>query len=288
LIIVLALAAALGYGAADFLGGIATKRAATLSVVVLSQVVGVLTVCVVAGALPAAHPQPVDLVWGATAGLIGGSGLALFYRALSRGSMTVIAPVTAVVAIAVPVIVGLVRGERPIFHQLLGIGLAVVSIGLVSATVTRGEDGGRPRIRGAISASEFAGALAAGACFGGFLAVIREASPAAGIWPLAAGRAASILAYIVGAVLVRRPLPFRAPRGAWPAIVGAGVLDMSANICYLLATHRGMLAIVATLASLYPVTTVLLARVVLHERIAPQRGLGLALAASAVVLVSTG
>jgi uncharacterized membrane protein len=284
--IVLALAAAVFYGAADFLGGFATRRAATLTVVVLSQIVGVATVCVAAGFLPPAQPRLVDMVWGAVAGLIGGSALALFYRALGRGTMSVIAPVTAVVAIVIPVAVGLAQGERPAVQAMLGVGLACVSIVLVSATVSRGADGALPRIRGAISAGSFGTALAAGACFGGFLVVIRQASPAAGIWPLAAGRVASIVAYLSAAALTRRPLPLRVLPAALPLIIGAGMLDMTANICYLLATHRGLLAIVATIASLYPATTLLLARLVLRERMSWLQSVGLGLAATAVVLIS--
>lgn len=286
LTIALALAAALCYGAADFLGGFATQRAATLSVAVLSQLAGIATVCLAVAFFPTAHPRPADFAWGATAGLIGGSALALFYHALGRGTMSVIAPITALVAIAVPVVVGLALGERPGIPALLGIGLAICSIALVSATITPSAESKVPTIRGAIPMRSFGTALAAGACFGAFYVVIRNASPEAGIWPLAAARSASVLAYLGAAIVTGRPLPLRAPRTALPLIIGAGVVDMTANICYLLAAHRDMLTIVATLASLYPATTLLLARFVLRERVTPLQTVGLALAACAVVLIS--
>ena len=286
--VALALAAAFGYGVADFLGGFATKRAPTLPVVVLSQITGIVVVVLIAVALPSAHPRSADFAWGAAAGLVGGGGLALFYRALGRSKMTVIAPVTALTTTAVPVIFGLAAGERPGTRAMTGITLAVLAILLVSATVAPSSDGSAWRLRGAIPTSAIGAALASGVCFGGFYVIIRLTSPAAGVWPLAASRSASACLYLVGAIVARQPLPLRAPRAALPTIIGAGAVDMTANIFYLLATHRGLLTVVATLSSLYPATTLILARVVLRERVNAVQSLGLLVAVAAVVLISAG
>lgn len=251
-----------------------------------AQLTGVATVCTIASLLPHAAPRGVDFAWGAAAGFVGGGGLALFYRALGRDAMSVIAPVTAVMATAVPVTVGLAFGERPGTGPLFGVALAAISIALVGAAIAPPTDGARPRLRGAIPLRALAEALVAGICFGLFYVLIRRASPQAGIWPLAAARGASVPVYAAVAIVTGRSL--RPPRAALPAILGAGALDMVANILYLLAAHRGMLSIVATLASLYPATTLVLARVVLHERLTRLQAAGLVLAAGSVVLISAG
>jgi drug/metabolite transporter (DMT)-like permease len=255
---------------------------------VLSQITGIVVVLLVAGFLPSAHPGSADFVWGAAAGLVGGGGLALFYRALGRSKMTVVAPVTALTTTAVPVIFGLAAGEKPGTLPMTGIALAVLAILLVSATVAPNSDGSAWRLRGAIPRSAMAAALASGVCFGGFYVIIRHTSPAAGVWPLAASRSTSAFVYLIGALIMRHPLPLRAPRAALPTIIAAGVMDMTANIFYLLATHRGLLTIVATLSSLYPATTLILARVVLKERVNAVQSFGLLVAAVAVMLISVG
>lgn len=288
--IALALAAALGYGAADFLGGFATKRSATVSVVVVSQLAGVIAACVVAGFLPRATVQPRDLAWGAAAGVVGGMGLGIFYRALGAGTMSIVAPVTGVATASVPVITGLVLGEHPGRVPLLGVALATMAIGLVGAAVAPGVEAA-PAGRGPTDPTGRRGAigsaLIAGCCFGGFYVLIRQASAAAGIWPLASARSASICMYVAAAIVSRRSL--RVTGGALPIIVSAGVLDMAANICYLTASHRGgLLIVVATLASLYPASTLVLARIVLRERLARWQSIGLALAGVAIVLIAAG
>lgn len=284
--ILLALASAVLYGAADFLGGFASKRASTLSVLVLSQLVSVATVLAALCVFPRATVHEIDLVWGAGAGLIGGAGLVLFYRGLATGTMSVFAPITGVAAIAVPVLVGLFDGERPRPTPLLGIVLAAVSVVCVSvAVVPRGADG-RRSIRAAISGRELATALAAGVAFGCFYVAIKHASPTAGLWPLFAARGMSVVAYAIVAAATGRTL--RASRAVLPIIAWTGVVDMLANICFLLALDRGMLSLVGTLASLYPAATVVLARIVLRERLGAVQGVGLGMAMVAVGLMSVG
>jgi uncharacterized membrane protein len=280
----LALVAAGFYGAADFLGGFATKRAPTITVVIISQLVGIATVLLVQGVLPLpGAPRAADLAWGAAAGLAGGSGLALFYKGLGSGTMSVIAPITAVAATAVPVIFGIALGDRPGALAMLGVGLAVVAIVLVSAVPgMTGADGetARPRA-GAIGV-----ALAAGTAFGGFYVLIHNAAPSAGVWPLAAARVASVGAYLLFVLSTGRTV--RAPTPALPVIAVTGALDMAANICFLLAVQRGQLSTVGAVASLYPAATIVLARVVLKERLGAVQHVGLGVAAVSVVLISAG
>ena len=220
----LALVAAGFYGAADFLGGFATKRAPTITVVILSQIAGIVTVLLVQTLLPLpGSPTPTDLAWGAAAGLAGGSGLALFYKGLGAGTMSVIAPITAVAATAVPVIFGLALGDRPGLLPTLGVALALVAIVLVSAV---------PGATGADGATTHPGkkgigvALAAGTAFGCFYVLIHNAAPAAGVWPLAAARVASVSAYLLFAIATGRAV--RAPTAAIPTIAVTGALDMAA------------------------------------------------------------
>ena len=284
--ILLALASAALYGAADFLGGFASRRAPVLSVLVLSQLASVATVLVALCIFPAAIVHPADLAWGMIAGLVGGAGLVLFYSGLATGTMSVFAPITGVAAIAIPVLVGLVEGERPRPAPLAGIVLAAVAVCFVSvAVVPRGADG-RVSLRAAISGRELMTALVAGGAFGVFYVAMKHAAPAAGLWPLCAARGMSVAAFAVAAMATRRGL--RAPRAMLPVIAWTGIVDMVANICFVLALGRGMLSIVATLASLYPAGTVVLARVVLRERLGPVQGLGLGVATIAVGLMSLG
>jgi drug/metabolite transporter (DMT)-like permease len=284
--ILLALASAVLYGAADFLGGFASKRAPVLSVLVLSQLASVATVVVALCIFPPAVVHQADLMWGAVAGLIGGAGLVLFYAGLATGTMSVFAPITGVAAITVPVLVGLIGGERPRPAPFAGIILAVVAVCCVSiAVVPRGADG-RVSFRSAISGRDLVTALLAGGAFGVFYVAIKHAAPVAGLWPLAAARGTSVAAFAVAALAMGRGL--RAPRAMLPVIAWTGIVDMVANICFVLALARGMLSVVATLASLYPAGTVLLARIVLRERLGPVQGLGLGVATIAVVLMSLG
>ena len=284
--ILLALASAALYGAADFLGGFASKRSPVLSVLVLSQLASVATVVVALCFFPPAIVHQSDLAWGAVGGLVGGAGLVLFYAGLATGTMSVFAPITGVAAIAVPVLFGLIEGERPRPAPLAGILLAAVAVCCVSiAVVPRGADG-RVSLRAAISGRELVTALLAGGAFGVFYVAMKHAAPVAGLWPLAAARGTSVAAFAVAALGTGRGL--RASRAMLPVITWTGILDIIANICFVLALARGMLSVVATLASLYPAGTVLLARIVLRERLGPVQGLGLGVATIAVGLMSLG
>jgi drug/metabolite transporter (DMT)-like permease len=275
--VVLALGSAVVYGASDFLGGLASRRATVFGVVALSQLAGLIALLTLLPWL-GGQASGADLAWGAAAGLVGSTGLLIFFRALSRGVMSVIAPVTAVTAAAVPVLVGLAGGDRIDLWAALGILLALAAVVLVSA------EGGLSALRTARPAS-VPPALLAGSMFGLFFVLLDRTSDDTGLTPLVTARLASV-ALAVGIALVGRR-SMRASRPALPLVVASGIGDMSANALFLLATQQpGQLAITGVLASLYPVSTVVLAQVVLRERLAAAQMAGLGTAVAAVVLIT--
>ena len=277
--VVLALTGALVYGVADFWGGMATKRAAVLIVIPGSQLAG-LAVLAPFLLLGSSHPDPRSMAWGAAAGVAGGLGLVLFYRSLATGTMSVVAPLTAVTAAAVPVLGGIALGEQPSALVFVGVVAALVAVVMVSA------EGGRlPRLRQSLSDPATAGALISGAAFGLFFVLISRSESTSGLWPLLGARVASIALLLALALAVRPP---RAPRSSWPVILAAGIGDTLANALFLVASRYGMLTVTGVLIALYPASTVLLAQTVLHERISRLQLGGLAAAAVSVALIAAG
>ncbi|MEQ1898456.1 MAG: EamA family transporter [Vicinamibacterales bacterium] len=282
----LALASALLYGSGDFLGGLATRRAPVLLVVALGQAAGLGVLLGIVVVMPAATASPADLAWGAAAGVFGGAGVGLLYRALAVGTMSVVAPTTAVCAVVVPVLAGILMGETPGTQALAGIGLAVVAITLVSQQPHVRDAGPLPSTGGLLGQLRTAGigiALASGLLIGLFFLALARTGPAAGLWPLLSARATSVA--IFGLAMVVTGRSWRSDRVTTTRIASGGVLDMLANALYLLATHGGPLASLVTLASLYPASTILLARVVLGEQIGRVQTAGIVAALIAVALI---
>jgi len=274
----LAIGSAVLYGAADFTGGLTTRRASTIPVVLLSQAAGLIMLALIMPILPHASPTGADVLWGAAAGLTGGVGVALLYHALATGTMAVVAPTTAVCAVAIPVLVSVLLGERPMPLAVAGIALGMVSIVLVSQQQGGAQPRGRPSGGGT--------ALASGIAIGLFLLSFAQAGPGAGMWPLLVARTVSTTLFAVMAIAGGRSL--RMPAQVTALVIFAGVMDMLANALYLLATRQGPLSIVVTLSSLYPASTVLLARIVLGERLRPWQVTGVGCALAAVVLIVSG
>jgi len=270
----LAVFSSIAYGAADFCGGLATKRGVPLlAVVIFSQLSGLILVLAALPFLPRSSPGAIDFAWGAAAGLAGGIGVALLYRALSVGVMSVVAPVTAVCAVIVPLLVGILLGERPSTLAMAGMALAIVAIILVSQS---GETHG---------ASGVPTAIASGIVIGLFLVFLARSGPSAGLWPLIAARVVSVGFFLVLGMAMRKKLV--PGRESMPLVTGGGALDMVANILYVLAVRQGLLSIVATLTALYPTSTIILARIVLRERLRTLQLLGVLCAAGAIVLIVT-
>jgi drug/metabolite transporter (DMT)-like permease len=278
---VLALLSSATFGAADFLGGMATRRGSTVAVVVSSQTAGLLIVLAALPFLPHSFLTPRDALWGCAAGLAGGAGVGLLYYGLATAPMTIVAPVTAVAAVVVPVGVGLALGEKLSAPTSAGIVLAGVAIGLVSQS---GSGAAHVTRETAIRALRLA--LPAGLVVGLFLVALQRTPATAGLWPLVAARFVSISLFAIAALIVRQPVLM--PRPAVVTAVAGGSLDMIANVLYLLAVRQGQLSVIATLASLYPASTVLLARFVLGERVTARQAIGIAGAFAAIVLIVTG
>ena len=277
--IVLALAAAGLYGLSDFAGGLVSRRASVWGVAVVTQI----TAAVALGALAILQPSEptrADLAWGALAGIGTGVGTAFLYRGLSTGRMGVVAPLSAVGAALLPVIVGIATGERPQPLTLLGIACAFPAIWLVStSTDTAVADPAPARLN-----SDVANGLLAGLGFGLMFSALGQVPESAGLAPLAMAELSSIAAVVVLAMTLRQSwLP--ANRAAWNG-VAVGALAAAATVCFLFASQSGLLAVASVLASLYPAVTVLLAAFVLHERIHRGQGIGLGLTLVAVVLVA--
>jgi len=283
MVILLGLAAALLYGSGDFLGGMAARRMHVLTVLMLAETAGV----VVALAAAATSPGPAHLAglaWGLSAGLVGGLGLIIFYIGLASGPMSVVAPVSGLVSTVLPVGVALAEGERPGAGVYAGALLCLVAIVLASSA------GGtsaarRPSRQGPGRAIAYG--TASGASFGLFFLLIRNAGQSGELWPVAAARIGELAVVLAAAAAAGRRLrPRPADRWLLLAATGAGVIDVVANICYVAATRTGMFGLAVVLASLYPGVTVLLARVVLGERLRWVQRAGLALAGIGILLVA--
>jgi drug/metabolite transporter (DMT)-like permease len=296
---ILALLAAGLYGAADFLGGAASRRATAISLLAINTPVG--TVIMIAVALLAGGPRPTggSLAWGAAGGAVGGAGLILFYAGLAAGPMSVVAPVSALTSALLPVGIALAGGERPGTAALIGCALCIAAIALVSiepngsrmATASAGRGGRAGWVAAAAGLRSARRALMAGLVsgllFGLFFVCIRNAGHGGGLWPLVASRGTGMAVALAAAAWTRtRPVWWDRDRTAfWMALLSSGS-DLAANVFYLLATQRGMFSLAVVLTALYPGVTVLLARIVLGERMRPVQQAGLILAAAGVVLVT--
>jgi drug/metabolite transporter (DMT)-like permease len=286
MVYLLALGSALFYGAADFTGGLTSRRAGAIPVVVISQFSGMLLLALLLPVLPSASPSRDDLLWGAAAGLTGGVGVALLYRALAIGTTAVVAPTTAVCAVAIPVLVAVVLGERPAPLAVAGIVLGITSIIVVSQQqAAPGSEESHGAHRGRLPPG-VPTAFASGVAIGFFYLSLARSRPEAGMWPLLMARVVSVLLFATLAIATRAS--FRMTKGVVALVFTAGAIDMLANALYLLASRLGQLSVVVTLSSLYPASTVLLARIILRERLSTWQVTGVVCALAAVVLIVSG
>jgi len=276
--ILLALFSALAYGLSDFVGGLVSRRASAWSVAVVAQTSSAVCTAALASTVPGT-PAAAHFAWALLAGLGSGAGTGFLYRGFSTGRMSVVAPVSAVGAAVVPVLAGLLGGERPAPLVWLGITVAMPGIWWV-ASVPADDLVSAPARAGLLDG------ILAGLGVGGLFAALGQVPDGAGLWPLAATQAVSVpavvlLAAALGAAWVPRGRPVR-----WAVV--AGPLGASATAAFLLASQQGYLTVSGVLASLYPASTVMLAALLLRERIHRAQAIGLALCALAVVLVAGG
>jgi drug/metabolite transporter (DMT)-like permease len=276
--VLLALSASFAWGFADFGAGAAARRLPVFVVAAISQTAGLLGAAIVVLATAPATPSRRQFAWAAFAGLIGVIGLSFFYRALALGTMGIVGPITATAAI-IPVAYGLGRGERPSTLQGLGVGLAV--IGVIAASLEPATEGSRRRIGVGVGF-----ALAAAFSFGWALIGLSRAAPGGVAWATLTMRLAAVPVVVLLALALQRRAP--ASPGGWLLLIAVGVTDVGATLLYGAATTRGLLSVVAVLSSLYPIVIVVLARLLLSERIAQSQLAGVAVALAGVALISAG
>src|SRR5579859_670776 len=271
--IMFGLGASISWGTGDFSGGLASRRTHVFTVVLGAYVVGVVLLPVLALVWREAIPSWGDALWGASAGLAGTLGLTAYYRALAVGRMGINAPITAVLAASLPVIFSAFTLGLPRPLQLAGFGLALLSVVLVSRPERMM---GRPAGLGL--------ALLAGLGIGSFFILISQVSARAVFWPLTTARITSLLFMIV---FVRaRGEPMLPKKPVILLILLAGALDVAGNVFFILAAHAGRLDVATILSSLYPAVTVLLAALILRERVSRFQTTGIVLALAAILLIS--
>jgi drug/metabolite transporter (DMT)-like permease len=279
LALVLALSSSLSWGVSDFIGGVQARRLPVLQVMLVSQAIGLAALVVVLAASGAGPPDLARLLPAAAAGVAGIAALTAFYRALAIGTMSIVAPIAAT-GVCVPVAVGVAGGERPAALQLVGILAATVGVVLAS------REPGAESERGRAARTSIALALVAALGFGSFAVGLRSSARADVLWALLAARGCgtTVLALVF---VLRRPARGDASMQIVP-LTAMGILDLSANGLYALATRHGLLSVVAVAASLYPLVTVMLARSLLGERVRRSQELGIAAALAGVALMAAG
>jgi drug/metabolite transporter (DMT)-like permease len=310
---ILALAAAVLYGTADFLGGVASRRARVFEVLAITVPAGALVVVIVAllgeatglGGLlgPGGLGSPTTaggwgaVGWAAASGVCGASGLIAFYAGFAAAPISVVAPVAALVSTVVPLGVAIAAGERPSASMVAGGLICLIAIVLVSVPpAPRGNDRrgesqrgesqrgeSQPRAVGRLRALGYG--VAAGAGFGLFFLFLKNAGQSGVLWPVAISRTAGTLVAF-GIALATRTRPWRRGGGILVVALVSGAIDAAANVCYVLATRAGLFGLAVVITSLYPGMTVLLARLLLGERMRWLQRAGLLLAAVGVVLLT--
>ncbi len=277
----LALLSSLLWGSADFLGGTISRRHRAALVVGVSQAFGLLTIAVVAVAAGALGDDTGYLPWAVLSGLAGVVGLVSFYAALAAGTMGVVSPIAAL-GVVVPVLAGLGQGERPGGWQLVGIVVAIAGVVLASGPELSGRAGARPVLLAAVAAVGFGVALLA----------IARGSEHSTLMTLTTMRLTSVTllgtALVVALARGGRRSDYRLGRRDVALVAMVGVADLAANLTFGLASRRDDVSVVSVLGSLYPVVTVLLARLLHDERLGRLQTLGVAGALTGVVLIATG
>lgn len=268
---------ALTYGCADFTGGLASRKSPVSAVVAWSQAVGILIALIAIPLLGGSPPTLDTWLWGAAAGLAGAAGLGFLYQGLSTGLAAVVSPTAALTSAALPVFFGFLLGERPGSTTWIGVALALPAVLLLS--VERGD--GKSEVLKSLRTG-----LIAGLGFGGFFILLSRTGEDSGIWPLVAARSASVPLLLIFTKIRRKSLVLE--KGSRRATIGAGALDMVANVFFLLASRSGMLITASVVTALYPAPTVILQRIVFKEKLGVLRIVGLALALAGIALIGLG
>jgi drug/metabolite transporter (DMT)-like permease len=277
------LAAAMAWGSADFVGGVASRRANVFGVTIGAELTGLILLVILLPFNDEAFPLWQNFLLASVAGVGGGLALMLFYRALAEGQMSIAAPLSAVLAASIPAVIGAILEGWPGLATLVGLFLAVAAIALISSG--EGSEPGKPHNLNRLGIAQLRLPVMAGTIFGLYFVLLHQASQEQIIWPLIATRLASVI--FLYAIASRGGGRAWLPgRFAWPLIILSGLLDTGANILYVLAGQAGRLDIAAVLSSLYPAMTVALAWLILKERLSRGQMGGILLALAAIVLIT--
>jgi len=273
------IASAATWGAADFIGGLASKRTSPYRVLFLGELAGFIPFLALALLSREPIPAIADLLWGALASLLGLAGLTLLYRALADGQMSVAAPVSALFAAILPVVFGFFTLGPPPLTTFLGFGFALLAVWFISQTEAASW---RFPLRGLRSFRDLRLPLLSGLFFGLYFIVVHRATLNAFFWPLVMARFAGFVAFGLYALITRQPaMP---PRDVWGFCIINGVIDIGGNAFYILSAQTGRIDVAAVLGALYPASTVLLAWMFLKEKLTWLQTFGVLLAFAAIVL----
>jgi len=275
--ILFGLGAALGWGAADFFGGLASRKAGAYRAIFYGEGIGIVFVVIAALIFQQDFPTVRSCLLAALAGMIGTLGILLLYQAMTLGLMSIATPVSALMAAVIPIVIGAAADGLPKAVTLLGFVFALFAIWFIS----RGE-GNVKDIFAHIADLKLP--LLAGVGFGLYFVIIHEATRESTLWPMVLSRSAGML-LMTTFLLVRRE-SWKVTPSAWPLIAVNGLLDVGGNILYILASQLGRLDVAAILSSLFPASTVLLAALFLKERVPRSQTLGIALALIAIILLT--
>ncbi len=288
--IVFSVLCAVVYGASDFCGGLASRRTATLGVVFASQGVGFVLLLALMPWFGGA-PLEGDWLWGAACGVAGAGALLLLYRGLAIGTMGIVSPVAALLAALVPIAYGVaLRGERPTWLTIVGIAFALVAV--VCVSISPGAPASadahvEPNVRPAFALPPgVPEAIGAGICFGLIFITLAQTRAAAGLTPLLVARLTTVVLVALLGIAGGNARDLRVARPALVAVGVCGALDVTANICYVLAVHSGLISIVAVISSLYPASTLALAAIAFGERLVRVQWAGVVLALAGVAAIS--
>lgn len=273
----LALAASISWGLADFLGGLKSRTIPLLAVLAIAQPVGLVLVGMIMLAIGPGEWQS-TVLWAIPAAVLGSIGIAAFYRGMAIGTISIVAPIAAT-GVLIPVVIGIATGERPSALQLAGFPLAI--LGAVIASRETGPTRKRSRIAAGVP-----WAILASVTFGAYFPAMNAAADADVVWASLVFKSTAA-AVLIGAFLAVRPV-VRIDRRDLAVIALIGISDSSANVFFAASASLGLVSVVSVLASLYPVVTVALAWIVLHERMEPLQRAGVFAALVGVVLISAG
>lgn len=275
--IIYGLIAAAGWGAADFTGGLASRRTGAYQTVFYSEIFGLFFIVIGVIASKEGRPPWPALLLAGMAGAIGTTGLLMLYHALSIGKMSIATPVSALMAAALPVLAGILLDGFPGLLTFAGFGLSLAAIWLISR-----EEGNNSHIIAHLNDLRLP--LLAGIGFGTYFILMHKAAQTSTFWPMIASRSGGILIMLL--YMTKRPGAWHITQGAWPYIALNSLLDVGGNSFYLLASQVGRMDVAAVLSSLYPAATVLMAALILKERVAHSQAIGILLALIAILLLT--